>query len=103
MKNNPGFKNVNVINQLGFIVSAAVDTSTITISNVILLLAMHQDVQDKCYEEIKTAWLTTNEDINSNILTQMTYLNMTVKECMRVLTSVPVLVKSSHNDIELGR
>lgn len=102
MKENPDIKNVNCLDHLVFIIAAAVDTSTVTASNIILLLAMNPEIQEKCYEEIKSIWTDTDQDIDVNLANQMTFLTMTIKECMRILPTAPIVERTTNQDIHLG-
>lgn len=102
MKNNPSILNVNVVHNIAIMLSAAVDTSTLTTVNIILLLAMYPHVQEKCYQEIKSIWIDQETDIDFEVLTQLSYLTMVIKECMRVIPTTVGSGKKTIDKIDLG-
>lgn len=102
MKKNTSIPCVNDFEHVVQMIAAAVDTSTVTLSNIILLLAMYPDAQEKCYKEIKSFWTNSDLDIDMELLSQMKYLQMVIKECMRLIPTAPSVSKQNQDDIELG-
>uniref|UniRef100_A0AAG5DDU3 Cytochrome P450 n=1 Tax=Anopheles atroparvus TaxID=41427 RepID=A0AAG5DDU3_ANOAO len=80
------------------------DTTTSGISFTILNLAKHQDIQQKLFEEIdqmlgadaKTTTLT------SALLQEMKYLDMVVKESLRLVPPVPIIGRKLLEDMEIN-
>lgn len=62
---------------------AGSETSASTLGFVSLLLAKNLDVQEKLYEEIKRVFEEHNE-INYEMLNEITYLDMVINETMRI-------------------
>lgn len=75
------------------------DTSALTISNILLLLAMHPDIQDRVYDEIKTFW---KDPLDYNSLQNCTYLNMVINETMRVFPIAAFLLRKCMADTKIG-
>lgn len=103
MEKDKTIPNVNDMDHVVQMIGSGTDTSTVTVANILLLLAMHSKVQEKCYQEIKSIWVDSNLDIDLNMISQLTYVNMTIKECMRVIPTAPFVFKTSSKDLELGR
>lgn len=77
------------------------DTSAAAISYCFLMLAMHQDIQERVFKEqcdifskIDTA--STLADIN-----EMKYLEMVIKESLR-LCAAPAILREVSKDIDIG-
>lgn len=69
-------------------------------ANALLLLAMHQDVQEKLYAEINDAMNT--EEISYDTFKGLEYLDMVGKESLRALPVVPMVARQLVEDMELG-
>lgn len=102
MEKNTKIPNVNALEHLGQMFGGATDTSTMTISNIILLLAMHPEVQEKCYQEVRSVWIDPDTDIDLDLIPNMTYLDMTIKECMRIIPTAAFVMKTSDDAVEFG-
>lgn len=103
MKINPNFKNVNPIDHIFQVLVASTDTSLHAISNLILLLGMHPDVQEKCYQEIKSLWVDSDQELDLKIISELKYINMTIKESIRLISVLPCIVRSCKQDVKLGK
>lgn len=70
-------------------------------SFVILLLAMHPDAQEKCYQELKTLLPDRYADITVEHVNQMPYTEQCIKETLRLFPTVPVIGRTINQDIKL--
>lgn len=86
---------------VGTILLAGTDTITVSLSNIILLLAMHREHQEKCYDEINDI-VRDDEEINFETLKQLPYFHMCVRECLRLLPSIPLIGRKTSVKIDLG-
>ncbi|XP_058448074.1 cytochrome P450 4d2-like isoform X2 [Malaya genurostris] len=79
------------------------DTTTIAISFTLLLLARHQDVQDKVYKEI-TEIMGTDLDASATYrnLQDMKYLEMVIKESLRLYPPVPIIGRKFTDKTEIN-
>lgn len=102
MKENTSIANVKDVEIVAQMIATGVDTSTVTLGNVIMLLAMHPDVQEKCYKEVKAVCIDSSSDIDLQMISQMKYIFRTIKECLRLLPTVPAIAKKSQHDIEFS-
>ncbi|XP_075972680.1 cytochrome P450 4d2-like [Anticarsia gemmatalis] len=79
------------------------DTTTSGVSYTLFCLSQHRDVQDKIYEELKTIFGDDmNRDPTYHELHQMKYLELAMKECMRLFPPVPLIERRMNKDCEVG-
>lgn len=70
---------------------------------VALALAVYQEFQEKVYQEICSVYPPDQElTITVDSLQQLQYSEMFLKECMRLLTVGPALVRKTLQDVDLG-
>jgi cytochrome P450 len=72
------------------------------ISEAILMLAMHPEVQQKVVDEIKSVFGSSGAPIDYESLNQCKYLDFVVKETMRLFPVLPVSAREATEDIEAG-
>lgn len=70
---------------------------------IMLMLAMFPDLQQRVYEEMKCVHLEDGVDVTQADLAHLKYLDMFIKETMRVFPSVPFLTRTIASDIKLGK
>lgn len=66
------------------------------------MLAMHQDMQQKAYEEIKSVIPKTGDDVKYDDLGQLDYVERCLKETMRLYPTVPVVARKVDAPFKLG-
>lgn len=66
--------------QVETIVIAGNETTALSLSYIILLLAMHPTVQEKVYEELQTVFDSQNEEVTYEHIQRLTYLDRVIKE-----------------------
>lgn len=68
------------------------------------MLAMHQDVQERAFDEVKRVMLQLNGgDITEKDLHSLTYLEMVIKETMRLFPVLPIHGRLAKDDIKLEK
>ena len=77
------------------------ETTALTVSTVLLMLALHQDVQEKVVQELKGVFDSAEQETDNDMLNNLPYLEMVVKESLRLFTVSPILGKEATKDIEL--
>lgn len=70
---------------------------------VILLLAIHPEIQDNVVNELQNVFSAADEDVTEERLQQMTYLEMVVKETLRHSTTSSFIARSVTKDIKIGK
>ncbi|GAB0088656.1 hypothetical protein DMENIID0001_031190 [Sergentomyia squamirostris] len=98
-KGTIGFQDVR--DELDIMLYTGSDTSTHLASYTILMLAMHQEVQDKVVEELKKVFLDEKVPVDYDSIKQLTYLDMVVKETLRLYPVIPYIGRSTTKDIKL--
>lgn len=80
---------------------AAFDTTALTISNTILLLAMHPEFDQKVAKELAENY-KVDDEINPALLKRLPYLECVIKETLRLFPVVPGTLKTNMEDINLS-
>ncbi|WP_207950492.1 cytochrome P450 [Nocardioides ochotonae] len=91
------FSDEDIVNHMIFLLMAAHDTSTITVSTVLQHLGQHPEWQERCREES----LALPEHPTLAELDSLTSLDLVVKECLRLVPPVPVLARHTVRETEV--
>ncbi|CAJ0587942.1 unnamed protein product, partial [Mesorhabditis spiculigera] len=78
------------------------DTTSTGVSWAVWCLAHHQDVQQKLYDEIIDVLGYDDDEVTTEQLKQMTYLDQVVKETFRLYAPVPQVNRRMQADFQLG-
>lgn len=73
------------------------------ISGVLLLLAMNPTIQDKVFTELNSIFALDGDEVDEKMLSQLVYLDMVIKESLRLLPPVLVIVRQAQEDIKLSK
>lgn len=65
------------------------------------MLAMHQDVQEKLFQEIKSAHSSQYSDTDAEAMTKLNYMEMVIRETMRILPVGPFLGRETLEDVKI--
>lgn len=82
---------------------ASVDTTSSTITNALLLAAMHPEIQQKLYNEVSSVLSSSNDRVTEAEAAQMPYLERFIKEVLRVLPIGPILFRKTSAPLKLKR
>lgn len=73
-------------------------------SAVLLMLAIHSNAQEKVYEELNGVFgLSGDVVIDNNSLKKLPYLEMVIKESMRLFPVLPVSARTVTEDLVIGK
>lgn len=97
------FNDQMVRDQIETILTAAIDTTSTTISFVLLMLAIHPDIQERVFSELYSVFLTQDEETTNEHLNQMPYLDLVLKETLRLFPIGPFPLRTATNDIAIGK
>ncbi|MEE2032746.1 cytochrome P450 [Rhodococcus chondri] len=92
------FSDDDVVNHMIFLMMAAHDTSTITLSTALQYLGQFPEWQQTCRDESDALGTTTP---SYEQLDQLTSLDLVIKECQRLVTPVPGIVRRAVADTEI--
>lgn len=82
------------------IIFAGYETTAVTITYAILMLAMHPEVEQLVVNELNEFY-KEGDVIDYDLLKQLNYLEMVIKETMRLFPSVPLTIRESIEDMNL--
>lgn len=74
-------------------------------ATTLIYLAIHQHIQEKLYSEIREVFgdgKIEDDDINYENLGQLKYLEMVLKETLRVFTPVPISARETIEELDIG-
>jgi cytochrome P450 len=67
-----------------------------------LFLSFYPEVQDKMFAEVQSVFSTKDEEVTKDHLKQLVYLDMVVKEVMRLWPPIPFIARCSSEDMQIG-
>ncbi|XP_058817444.1 uncharacterized protein LOC131680752 [Topomyia yanbarensis] len=91
-----------IIQHLDTIIFAGSDTTATTMSSLLLMLAIHPDVQERVYQEVMEACPDKDQSVSLEDLSKLTYTEMVCKETMRLFPVAPIVARISTQDIKLN-
>lgn len=92
------FSDDDVINHMIFVLMAAHDTSTITISTMMQYLGQHPEWQQRCREE---SLAIPGDSISYEQVSELRSLDLVMKESMRLVSPVPTIARKAVKDTEV--
>ncbi|CAG9785316.1 unnamed protein product [Diatraea saccharalis] len=95
-----GYTNLELQEEMMVMILAGTDTSAVASSFVMLMLSKHQDIQEKLYQELIEI-LDDKENITAEDLSHLRYLDVVIKETLRLYPPVPIIVRTTKNDFIL--
>ncbi|XP_044738891.1 cytochrome P450 4V2-like isoform X2 [Chrysoperla carnea] len=98
-KNNPDFTDEQLADEINFILITTFDTTAKTISMVLLLLALYKDEQQKVCDELFKV-LGNRDKIDFDDLSKLSYMEMVIKETMRLFPVVPLIARQLTESID---
>lgn len=66
------------------------------------MLAIYQDIQEKVFQEIKSAHSTQYSDTDSEVMTKLNYLEMVIRETLRIFPVGPFLARDCLEDVKIS-
>lgn len=79
----------------------ASDTTAVSLSTLLLMLAMHPDCQEKVYEELLNIMPNPEIDLTPIHINKMVYLDQCLRETQRLFPTVPLIGRSANETINL--
>lgn len=88
--------------QIATLIAAGYETSALTISYSILMLAMHPKIQEQVFDELHEIYDIQNEETTYEHLSKFDLLDRVIKETMRLFPAAPVIGRTSTIDFPLS-
>lgn len=70
-------------------------------STVLLMLAMHQDIQEKVIQEFNSVFNTADDEIDNIDFKKLEYFDLVIKETMRLFPIAPIIGRMMTADMKL--
>lgn len=78
------------------------ETSSSAASYIILLLAMHPDIQERLYEELRSVYESQDEDTTNEHIPRLNYMDQVIKEGLRLFPLGPFLLRRAIGDVKIS-
>lgn len=102
VENKQQLSKEDIPEHLDTIIFAGNDTTATTMSNLLLMLAMHPDVQERVYQEIMEACPDLEQPVSMEDTAKLTYTEMVCKETMRLFPVGPLIGRIAEVDIKIS-
>ena len=79
-------------------VGAGTDTSSNSVACALLSLGMYPEIQQKVYEEVMRVFPTDESEFTPDSLKQLEYMEMVIKEALRLFPVGPLILRQSVAD-----
>ncbi|XP_063709158.1 cytochrome P450 4c21-like [Culicoides brevitarsis] len=80
-------------------ISAGNETTALAIANTILFIAIHPDIQERLVEELQQVFYDESIEIDIDQLSKLKYMEMVLKEVLRLCPSVPAWARETTDDM----
>uniref|UniRef100_A0A0K0E443 Cytochrome P450 n=1 Tax=Strongyloides stercoralis TaxID=6248 RepID=A0A0K0E443_STRER len=102
LKNENNWSEEDVREEVDTFMFAGHDTTATLITFLWWSLACHQDIQENVYQEIYSIFGSEERDVLPEDLPKLVYLEMVIKETIRMYVIIPLFGRSLKNEIEVG-
>ncbi|XP_065221562.1 cytochrome P450 4g1-like [Planococcus citri] len=101
-KNSSNFTETRMRDEVLHIIAAAVETSSMSTSFTVFMLALHQDVQQKAFDEVSKLVTDDGTFTPNDVINNMPYLDQCINETIRLYSPVAAMPRRMHKDITLN-
>lgn len=95
------FTDENVCEEMDTIFVGSVDTSATTINGLTLMLAIHQDYQERVVDELREIFEDVNEPVTNEHLSEMRFMELCIKESLRHFPIAPYVGRECSADFPI--
>lgn len=78
------------------------ETTANAMSFALLMMAMHKNVQEKIVDELHSIFPSIDDEVDFNSVNKLTYMEMVIKETMRLFPASTVLLRKASKDFQMG-
>lgn len=96
------FSDENVEEEMDTIFVGSVDTSAITTTGILLMLAIHSEYQDRVVDELREIFADADEPVTQEHISKMNFLELVIKEAMRFFPIAPIIGRECTADFPIG-
>ncbi|XP_053964488.1 probable cytochrome P450 4aa1 [Anastrepha ludens] len=101
--NNADFTEDDIVDEACTFMLAGQDSVGAAVAFTLFLLAQNPECQEKCAMEINDIFMGDERSPNMNDLRDMRYLEMCIKEALRLCPSVPLMARKLGEEVRLGK
>lgn len=101
-ESNPEFTEEDIINEACTFMLAGQDSVGAAVAFTIFLLAQNAECQEQCHDELERIFEYSNRAPTMSDLREMRYLEMCIKEALRLYPSVPLIARKLGEEVRLG-
>lgn len=94
------FSDADISDHLMTLLSTAAETTGRMVAACIMFMAIHQDVQQKAFDEI--ADILNDDEIDYERLNELKYIEMVLKETLRVFSPIQISFREATDDCDVG-
>lgn len=98
MYRNGMFTEQNLVEEIDTIFVGGTDTTTVTVSSVLIMLAIYPDIQDKVVAELHEIFSDRDTPVTNEHIPKLTYLEMVIKETLRHFPVGPFIARKASVD-----
>lgn len=96
------FTNQEIREHMMTLLITASETTSNLVATTIVYLAINQDVQQKLYDEICEVYSDESVEVDYDNIGSMKYLDMVVKESLRVFSPIPISIRETIDELDVG-
>uniref|UniRef100_A0A0A1WP02 Probable cytochrome P450 313a4 n=1 Tax=Zeugodacus cucurbitae TaxID=28588 RepID=A0A0A1WP02_ZEUCU len=97
------FTRKNVEDESFVIVFGAFETTATTLKQILILLAMHPQYQERAFEEVSSLFPESGSfEMSYSDIQQLSYVSMLIDETMRVMATIPLVGRQLIADMKLS-
>lgn len=96
------FDEQTVKEQLETILISGSETSALSVSYIILMLAMHPEIQERLYDELHSLYTAQDEETTYEHMQRLTYMEQIIKETLRLFPVGPFIVRRTNADVTIS-
>ncbi|XP_053692261.1 cytochrome P450 4c21-like [Sabethes cyaneus] len=100
-ENGSTFSETQIVDNIYAVVTGANDTSGLLIAHACLFLCFYKDIQEQLYREIIEHIPNEETDLSPDVLKQMVYLEMFLKECLRHCPVAPNVARENMTELAI--
>ncbi|XP_054287798.1 cytochrome P450 4c3-like [Macrosteles quadrilineatus] len=101
LKRKPEFTEADMRGEIVTLFATGTDTVVNQASYFLMAMGQYPEYQDKLYEEI-TSVVGPDDDVSTDHIRQMTYLDQCFQETLRSFTLVPLTIRKTSEEIKLS-
>lgn len=92
------FTEEHVIEEIDTLFVGGTDTTTVTLVSTIILLAIHQEYQEKVFEELREVYADPDDPVTYDDIPKLKFMEMVIKETTRLFPVGPLIARKCSED-----